>query len=72
MIGIIGINHVQAISRKGTRDSEKNMTVSKTTSLGTVYYKYDSENRLVSYGVTEAADAARLEYDADGNFITKY
>ena len=45
------------------------MTVSKTTPLGTVYYKYDSENRLVSYGVTEAADTARLEYDADGNLI---
>ncbi|MCR5620431.1 MAG: hypothetical protein K6G18_01105, partial [Treponema sp.] len=49
-------------------DADGNRT-SKTTPLGTVYYKYDSENRLVSYGVTEAADAARLEYDADGNLI---
>ena len=32
-------------------------------------FSYDSENRLVSYGVTEAADTARLEYDEDGNLI---
>ena len=49
-------------------DADGNRT-SKTNALGTVYYKYDSENRLVSYGVTEAADTARLEYDADGNLI---
>lgn len=49
-------------------DADGNRT-SKTTALGTIYYKYDSENRLVSYGVTEAADTARLVYDADGNII---
>jgi|GEM_PF-3205750 len=49
--------------------NERSNRITKTTPLGTVYYKYDSENRLVSYGVTEETDTARLAYDEDGNLI---
>ena len=51
-------------------DADGNRT-SKTTPLGTIYYRYDSEDRLVSFGVTEEADTARLEYDEDGNLVSE-